>query len=91
VLCILVKISEALSRSRDGYLLLEQSTINTHRCLWEEGNLRIRWLRRSGRFVTHYDVFGLATRWMAEHGLTDSVHVMDLKDFEIFAKFPETF
>jgi hypothetical protein len=58
---------------------------------WEEGNLRIRCLRRSRRFVTHFDVFGLATRWMAKHVMTDSVHMMDLKDFEIFATFPETF
>jgi hypothetical protein len=71
-----LKYLKALSRSRDGYLLLEQSIINTYRSLWEGENLRIRWLRRSGQFVTHYDVFSLATRWMAKH---DSVHAMDLK------------
>jgi hypothetical protein len=48
-------------------------------------------LRRSKRFGTHYDVLGLATRWMAEHGMTDSIPVMDRKDFELFATFPETF
>jgi hypothetical protein len=75
----------------DGYLLLEQSTLNTYRSHWKEGNLRIRCLRRSKRFGTHYDVLGLATRWMAEHGMTDSIPVMDRKDFELFATFPETF
>ncbi len=55
-----LKYLKALSRSRDGYLLLEQSTLNTYRSIWKKGNLRIRCLRRSKRFVTHYDVFGLA-------------------------------
>ena len=36
-----LKYLKALSRSRDGYLLLEQSTVNTYRSNWEEGNLRI--------------------------------------------------
>ena len=86
-----LKYCKPLASSRDAYLLLEQFIVSTHRSKWEEGNLRIKCLRSSKRFVRHYDVFGLATWWMAEHGMTDSVPVMDDNDFELFATFSETF
>jgi hypothetical protein len=85
------KFTKALSKTKDGFLLAEQSALNAHRSNWQEGSSRIRCLHRSRRFVPHVDVLGQALRWMAMHGTADSV--VDYKDEDLLclALFPETF
>jgi hypothetical protein len=85
------KYTKALSRSNDGFLLLEQSALNSHRSNWQEGFGHIRCLYRSRRFVSHKDVLGLALRWMAMHGSSDSVVARDDGEFLCFAQFSESF
>jgi hypothetical protein len=85
------KYCKTLTKSLDGRQLVEQSLLNAHRTRWQEGDSRIRSLRRSKRFVPHLDVFALATRWMAWHGTGDSVVSLDKKEFLCFAEYPESF
>jgi hypothetical protein len=85
------KYFKKLSISLDGCLLLDQSCLNAHRSQWQEGNARIPWLWRSGRYVTHLDVVALATSWMAEHGTADSVVPIDNDEYLCFAEHPESF
>ncbi len=85
------KYIKALSRSEDGYLLVEQSELNAHRSNWLDGAKRIHCLYRSKRFVPHLDVFGQALSWMAMHGTSDSVVELNEEDLLCLARFPETF
>ncbi|CAF1271166.1 unnamed protein product [Rotaria magnacalcarata] len=85
------KYLKALSKTRDGYLLLEQSKLNTHRSIWQEDTKPIRCLRKSKRFVHHTDVFGQATQWMVAHGTTDSIIRYNDDEFTSFALFPDSF
>ena len=85
------KYSKALSRSKDGFLLLEQSSLNTYQSLWQEGRERVHCLRRSRRFVPHVDVLGKTLDWMTSHGTSDSIVAYDEEEFSCFAHFPESF
>ena len=85
------KYLKKLSKSVDGYLLLEQSELNAHRSNWVEGARRIHCLYRSKRFVPHVSVFGQALRWMEIHGTSDSVVELKEEDLGCFALFPESF
>jgi hypothetical protein len=85
------KYTKALSRSNDGFLLMEQSSLNAYRSSWQEGGRRIRCLHRSKRFVPHVDVLGQALRWMTLHGSSDSVPALNEDEFLCFAEFPESF
>ena len=85
------KHSKALSRSKDGFLLLEQSSLNTYRSLWQERRERVHCLRRSRRFVPHVDVLGKKLDWMTSHGTSDSIVAYDEEEFSCFAHFPESF
>ena len=85
------KYTKALSRSEDGFLLLEQSSLNAHRSVWQEGRERVHGLRRSRRFVPHIDVLGKALKWMTSHGNSDSIVAYDEEEFSRFAQFPESF
>jgi len=85
------KYTKALSRSNDGFLMLEQSSLNSHRTNWQEGLGRIRCLYRSRRFVPHVDVLGQALAWMTSHGSSDSVVALNKEEFLCFAQFPESF
>ncbi|CAF2120703.1 unnamed protein product [Rotaria magnacalcarata] len=67
------KYAKALSKTRDGFLLVEQSELNAHRSAWQSGAQRIRCLYRSKRFVSHSDVLGQVFNWMATQGSSDSV------------------
>ena len=82
---------KALSRTKDGFLLLEQATLNTHRSDWLENNQRVGCMHRSKRFVPHVDVLGQVMWWMAKHGPSDSVVLPDENDSLCFLLFPETF
>jgi hypothetical protein len=66
------KYLKKLVKSLDGYLLLEQSCLNVFRAEWQEGRISIRALRRSRRFVPHFDVLGRILLWMSNHGSSDS-------------------
>jgi hypothetical protein len=85
------KYLKILPKLNDGFLLLEQSSLNTHRSLWQEGRKRIRWLRRSKRFVPHMDILGKVLNWMTLHGTSDSVVAYDEEELSCFAQFPESF
>ena len=85
------KYLKALSRSEDGFLLLEQSSINAHRSLWQDGSKRIRCLHRSKRFVIHIDVLGKVLKWMASHGTSDSIVAYDEEELSRFAQFSDSF
>lgn len=82
---------KALSKTNDGYLLLEQSTLNAHRSDWQEGSSRVRSMYRSKRYVPHVDVLGLVLDWMTSHGSADSVVERNDEDLLCFAEFPESF
>jgi hypothetical protein len=62
-----------LSETEDGYLLVEQSELNTHRSNWLEGTRSINCMYRSKGYVPHVDIFSEALRWMSSHGTSDSV------------------
>jgi len=85
------KYLKKLAKSLDGYLLLEQSCLNVHRSQWQEGPKSIRCLHRSKRFVAHIDVFGRILQWIANHGTTDSVAIINEDDIRCLAEFPDTF
>ena len=85
------KYCKALSNSIDGFLLLEQSSINAFRSDWERQEYRINCLRKSKRFVPHMDVLGLATRWMSQHGTANSLVPIDPDELRCFAEFPGSF
>ena len=91
MLHLLEKYVKTLSSSRDGFLLLEQSSLNSHRLYWQEGRRRIQCLRRSKRFVSHVYVLGKALEWMTVHGTADSVVAKDEEEFFRFVQFPESF
>lgn len=44
---------------------------------------------RSKRFVEHPDVFGLALKWMADHGTSDSVVAMVNEGLRCVAEWVE--
>jgi hypothetical protein len=85
------KYFKALARSKDGFLLLEQSSLNVHRSLWQEGSESIRCLRKSKRFVPHTDILGKAFKWIVSHGTADSVVALNEDEFLCFAQFPQSF
>jgi len=85
------KYKKKLAKSLDGFLLIEQLCLNSHRVAWQEGNHPIRGLYRSKRFVHHADVFSRALDWMIGHGSADSVVIFDKEDIRCLAYFPETF
>ena len=85
------KYSKALARTSDGFLLMEQSELNAHRTVWQDGETRIKCIRRSKRFVPHLDVLGQALEWMTAHGSADSVVALDQEELLCFALFPESF
>jgi len=85
------KYLKALSRTEDGFLLLEQTSLNARRSLWQDGRERVRFLRRSKRFVLHTDVLGKALKWMTSHGTSDSIVAQDKEEFACFVQFPESF
>jgi hypothetical protein len=85
------RYTKALEKSEDGYIILEQSELNTHRSNWLEGERRIHCLYRSKRFVSHVDVLGQVLRWMAMHGTSDSVVELNEEDLFGFTLFPESF
>ena len=85
------KYIRAWSKSRDGFLLMEQSALNSHRSNWQEGRKPIRCLYRSKRFVTHVDVVGKGLDWMASHGSSDSMVQLDEEDWLCFVQHPESF
>lgn len=85
------KYIKSWSRSEDGFLLLEQSSLNAHRSRWKDGYDRIRCLSRSKRFVPHGDVLGKALDWMTSHGTDDSRIVCDEDELACFMDFPESF
>ncbi|CAF4520684.1 unnamed protein product [Rotaria sp. Silwood2] len=78
-------------RINDGYLLCEQSELNTHRSKWQEGESSIRCLRRSKRFVPHRDILERVFSWMTTHGTSDSVIPYNIDELLCFSRFPETF
>ena len=67
------KYLKELAKTRDGYLLLEQSELNTHRSNWQEGATSVRCLRRSKRFVQHRDVLEQTIHSMITHGTAESI------------------
>ncbi|CAF3062969.1 unnamed protein product [Rotaria sp. Silwood2] len=85
------KYLKALEKSKDGYLLWEQSELNEYRSKWQEGDSSIRCLRRSKRFVSHRNVLEQAINWMATHGTSDSVIHYSDEDLLCFARFPDSF
>jgi hypothetical protein len=85
------KYTKALSRTNDSFLLLEQSSLNAHISLWQEGVERTNCLHRSKRFVPHVDVLGIALDWMSSHGSSDSIAVRNEEEFLCFAQFPQSF
>ena len=85
------KYLNSLSRTRDGYLLLEQFELNTFRSKWQCGENSIRCLHKSKRFGEHMDVFGQAIKWMVAHRTKDSVIECNIGELLCFAWFPETF
>ena len=82
---------KALSKYWDGFLLLEQSQINSYRATWQAGGKRIRCLHRSKRFVPHTDVLDRALWWMTTHGTTDSVIDYNQEDLLAFAQYPQSY
>ena len=85
------KYTKALAKTKDGFLLIEQSSLNANRSKWQEGAGPVRCLHRSKRFVPHVDVLGQALRWMSQHGSSDSVVALDQEELVCFAMFPESF
>jgi hypothetical protein len=43
------------------------------------------------KIVPYVDGFGQALRWMATHGILDTVVVRNEEEFLCFAKYPESF
>lgn len=85
------KYLSKLAITKDGYLLTEQLETNAHRRAWTEGELRIRGIFRSKRFVPHTDVLGHALNWMLTHGTSDSRLDINEEELIAFALFPESF
>ncbi|CAM4741603.1 unnamed protein product [Rotaria magnacalcarata] len=85
------KYLKALGKSKDGYLLWEQSDLNDYRSKWQEGDSSIRCLRRSKKFVSHRNVLEQSITWMATHGTSDSVIHYSYDDFLCFTRFPDSF
>ncbi|CAF4533670.1 unnamed protein product [Rotaria socialis] len=79
------KYLKALAKSRDGYLILEQSELNTHRTIWHQDAKLIRCLYRSKRFVSHVDIFGQVIKWMGTHGTADSIIDCNEDELSCFA------
>jgi hypothetical protein len=78
----------ALSRTKDGFLLLEQVALKAHRSDWEEGARKIKCLCRSKRFVSHSDVLGRALWWMDTRGSSDSVVLRNEEELMCFVLLP---
>ena len=85
------KYLKALEKTEDGFLLIEQHALNAHRSEWQTGRKSIMCMYRSKRFVEHPDVLGMALKWMADHGTSDSVVPMADDELRCFAEWPESF
>ncbi|CAF1953358.1 unnamed protein product [Rotaria magnacalcarata] len=78
--------------SIDGMLLQEQCWLNNIRAQWQQGNLPIKCLRRSKRFVPHIDVLTRSIQWLEEYeGAGDSIFELNSEELELFSEFSETF
>jgi hypothetical protein len=81
---------KALAGSTDGFILFEQASLNLYRKLWLDKDIVIKHLRRSKRFV-HFDTcIEKCLKWV-ESGGSNSIPMIDVRDLEILATFPETF
>ncbi|MCC7515655.1 MAG: hypothetical protein IT212_13275, partial [Bacteroidia bacterium] len=82
---------EALSDTKDGELLIEQTNLNSFRSLWLQSLYPIKGIHRSKRFVEHVSILEICLQWTTFNQYQTSVINFDMSEIQTLESFPETF